>query len=226
MAQKTKIELKAQTDSVIRINGNKEITPPKHNELFTNGIDSWLNILDGGLVVALETGYTSAIALTSPFAFVHKTYVDNLVSGLGTYHGTWDANTNTPTITSGVGTNGDWYIVSVAGSTLIDGESSWAVGDKILFNGTTWEKVNAQIIDASTQITGILPVANGGTSTNDRTLLDALSVLSIDWENRNLQTSNNDLSIDWENQQLYAPSGIKTIDWQLAQLYKRLNALK
>lgn len=225
MAIKTIAELKAQTNAVIRVNGNKEITPPKHNELFTNGIDSWLNIADGGMVIQSETGYDSAIPITEPYAFVYKDWVESLVSGLGTYLGTWDANTNTPTITSGVGVNGDWYIVSVAGSTLIDGENSWAVGDKILFNGSTWEKVSGQIIDLTTQVTGILPVANGGTGTDDRTLLDSLSVLSIDWENRNLQTSSGDLSIDWENGQFYAPSGIVTIDSQLAQLYRTTGTL-
>jgi len=58
------------------------------------------------------------------------------------YLGTWDASTNTPTITSGVGTSGDYYIVSVAGSTNIDGTSVWNVNDKIIFNGLIWEKVD------------------------------------------------------------------------------------
>lgn len=54
--------------------------------------------------------------------------------------GNWDANTNTPTLTSGVGTNGDLYRVSVAGSTNLDGETDWEVGDNVVFNGTAWEK--------------------------------------------------------------------------------------
>ena len=37
------------------------------------------------------------------------------------YQGTWDASTNYPTITSGVGGNGQYYVVSVAGTTNIDG---------------------------------------------------------------------------------------------------------
>jgi hypothetical protein len=59
----------------------------------------------------------------------------------GSYQGTWNANTNTPTITSGSGSNGDFYLVSTAGTTTIDTISSWSVGDQIRFNGTVWEKI-------------------------------------------------------------------------------------
>ena len=58
------------------------------------------------------------------------------------YQGTWNASTNTPTLTSGVGTKGYYYVVSVAGTTNLDGETLWGVGDWAVFNGTTWQKVN------------------------------------------------------------------------------------
>lgn len=56
------------------------------------------------------------------------------------YKGEWNANTNTPTLTSGVGTAGDYYRVSVAGTTNLDGVSSWALGDEAFFDGTDWLK--------------------------------------------------------------------------------------
>ena len=65
----------------------------------------------------------------------------NTLTGSLIYKGSWNASTNTPTITSGVGTNGNFYIVTTAGSTTINGISSWAVGDWIIFNGTVWQKV-------------------------------------------------------------------------------------
>jgi hypothetical protein len=40
--------------------------------------------------------------------------------GAVTYKGTWDASTNTPTLASGTGTQGDYYVVNVAGSTNLD----------------------------------------------------------------------------------------------------------
>ena len=50
------------------------------------------------------------------------------------YKGTWNANTNTPTLVSGEGVNGDFYVVSVAGTwNNID----WAVGDRVLFDDVT-----------------------------------------------------------------------------------------
>lgn len=59
----------------------------------------------------------------------------------GTSLGNWNASTNSPTITSSVGTLNNYYTVSVAGTTTINGVSSWAVGDRIRYNGTAWVKV-------------------------------------------------------------------------------------
>lgn len=59
----------------------------------------------------------------------------------GSYKGTWNATTNVPTIVSGVGVNGDFYKVATAGTTTIDGVSSWAIGDEIRFGSTTWQKI-------------------------------------------------------------------------------------
>ncbi len=65
----------------------------------------------------------------------------NALVGESTYDGVWDASANTPTLASGVGVKGHYRIVSVAGPTNINGISSWAVGDWIIFNGTAWEKI-------------------------------------------------------------------------------------
>ena len=62
--------------------------------------------------------------------------------GAVNYVGTWNASTNSPTITSGSGDKGDYYVVSVAGSTNIDGQTLWGVGDWIIFNGAVWQKVD------------------------------------------------------------------------------------
>ncbi len=62
--------------------------------------------------------------------------------GAVVYQGTWNANTNTPTLTSSVGTKGFYYAVSVAGSTNLDGITQWNPGDVAIFNGTAWEKID------------------------------------------------------------------------------------
>jgi len=58
------------------------------------------------------------------------------------YKGTWNASTNSPTLTSSVGIKGDYYVVSVAGSTNLDGTTLWGVGDWAVFNGSVWQKVD------------------------------------------------------------------------------------
>lgn len=66
--------------------------------------------------------------------------ITNAIGALN-YKGTWNASTNTPAIASGAGTKGDYYVVSVAGTTDIDGIAVWNAGDWITFNGTTWQRV-------------------------------------------------------------------------------------
>lgn len=69
--------------------------------------------------------------------------VSSITNAIGAvnYVGTWNASTNTPTLASGVGTKGDYYVVSVAGSTTLDGNSKWGVGDWAVFNGSVWQRV-------------------------------------------------------------------------------------
>jgi hypothetical protein len=66
---------------------------------------------------------------------------DNVAGGLD-YQGTWNASTNTPTLASGVGVNGYYYITATAGSTNLDGITDWEIGDWLLFNGTVWQKID------------------------------------------------------------------------------------
>ena len=62
------------------------------------------------------------------------------------YKGTWNASTNTPTLTSGTGVTGEFYIVSVAGTTNLDGITDWQVGDWAIFVEVgatdTWQKID------------------------------------------------------------------------------------
>jgi len=60
------------------------------------------------------------------------------------YRGLWDANVNNPALGNGGagGAVGDYYVVSVAGTTSVDGNADWQVGDWIVHNGTTWNKID------------------------------------------------------------------------------------
>lgn len=78
-----------------------------------------------------------------------------VATGTLTYQGTWNANTNTPTLTSSVGTLNNYYVVSVAGSTNLNGITDWGVGDWAIFNGTVWQKIdNSELTYVSNVATG------------------------------------------------------------------------
>lgn len=78
--------------------------------------------------------------------------ITNAIGALN-YKGTWNAATNTPTLVSGVGTKGDYYVVSVAGNTNLDGQTLWGVGDMAVFNGTAWQKVDGGNTSTVTDLT-------------------------------------------------------------------------
>jgi hypothetical protein len=92
-----------------------------------------LNLTGGGTIADTDS-------ILGAFGKVQN-QISALVGGV-MYEGTWNASTNTPTIVSSVGSKGDYYIVSTAGSTNINGITSWNIGDWIIFNGSTWDKVD------------------------------------------------------------------------------------
>jgi trimeric autotransporter adhesin len=75
------------------------------------------------------------------------------------YQGSWNASTNTPTLTSSVGVNGYYYIVSVAGSTNLNGITDWQVGDWAIFNGTVWQKIDqTNLVSSVNGQTGVVSI--------------------------------------------------------------------
>ena len=107
------------------------------------------------------------------------------VSGALVYQGTWNASTNSPTLASGVGVKGYYYVVSVAGSTNLDGITDWQVGDWAVFNGTVWQKVdNSEITYVSNVATGTGltggPITSTGTISISNTAVTAASYGAAD----------------------------------------------
>ena len=71
--------------------------------------------------------------------------------------GAWNASTNTPTLADGSGTAGDYYDVTVAGSSdLGSGSITFTVGDVVKYDGTTWFKIDSvtNILDGVSTIDG------------------------------------------------------------------------
>ena len=94
--------------------------------------------------------------------------IETIPAGL-VFQGTWNADTNTPTLANGTGTTGHFYIVSTEGSTNLDGITDWKVGDWAVFveQGATdaWEKVdNSSVLDGSGTGGTVTGWAGSGTS--------------------------------------------------------------
>lgn len=104
---------------------------------------------------------------------------DWLAVALGlNWKGTWDASLNNPALASGVGTNGDYYRVSVAGTTNLDGITDWQVGDHLSFDGTSWQKIDNT--DQVSSVNGQTGAVTVGTVYELTTQLDLASTTGID----------------------------------------------
>lgn len=107
-------------------------SPSLVNSAVTGKVLTGLNITGGAV--------TSTDSILDAFGKVQN-QINGLIGG-SQYQGTWNASTNTPTLASGIGTKGYYYIVSVAGTTNIDGITDWNLGDWIIFDGTAWQQVD------------------------------------------------------------------------------------
>ena len=72
--------------------------------------------------------------------------IANIPSGLA-FEGNWNANTDSPDLSGATPDNGQFWIVSVAGSTNLDGITDWKVGDWAIYVSTGagtdgWQKVD------------------------------------------------------------------------------------
>ena len=76
------------------------------------------------------------------------------------YKGGWNANTNTPTLADGTGTNGDMYIVEVAGTqNLGSGNITFFVNDRVIYNGNVWQRFSAGDVKS---VNGVTPSSSTG----------------------------------------------------------------
>jgi len=116
-----------------------------NNASVTAKILSGVNIT-GGTILDTDTMLTAFGKL--------QNQINSLIGG-SIYQGVWNASTNTPTLTSSVGTDGNYYIVNVAGSTDLNGITDWKVGDWAIFHGGTWQKVdNTDAVSSVNGFTG------------------------------------------------------------------------
>ena len=99
---------------------------------------------------------TSLVALDDQLKLI-ETYAYSALN----YAGDWDAATNTPELpAASEGNKGDFYIVSVGGSTAIGGYSKWVASDWVVSVGSRWVRVcNRDEFDASAITSGEFDLA-------------------------------------------------------------------
>jgi len=128
------------TDPTVDNDGNALLTGAMYFNSSTNIMkvytgSAWMN------TPGIATGGTAGQVLSKVSSTNYDTTWVSLTGGL-IYNGSWNASTNTPTLASGVGTQGSYYVVSVSGNTNLDGVTDWVVGDWAIYNGTTWQKID------------------------------------------------------------------------------------
>jgi hypothetical protein len=102
------------------------------------------------------------------------------------YKGTWNPDTNTPTLTNGVGNTGDLYVASTSGTTDFGaGNITFKSGDWVIYNGSEWEKsVNSNLVDSVFGRTGVVTAQSGDYTstliTNSSTVTGATVTNALD----------------------------------------------
>jgi hypothetical protein len=125
------------------------------------------------------------------------------VQGAVSYQGTWNATTNIPVIPAASAANNGWYyVVNVAGTMIIGGVSSWAVGDWVVSTGVSWIKVdNTDTITSVSGRTGdvMLDKNDVGLSNVDNTSDATKNSASATLTNKVIKGSQNVLEVRLEN---------------------------
>ena len=153
-----------------------------------------------GKVSATSLGVANGVATLGSDGKLNASQMPSHTVGGLVYQGVWDASTNTPTLPSAsVANKGFYYKVSVIGTTNIDGIVEWKVGDWVVSNGSTWDKIDntdsvssvagrtGAVVLGTADITGLDTAlgtivtstattgANGLMSSTDKTKLDGIA---------------------------------------------------
>ncbi|EKD22692.1 MAG: hypothetical protein ACD_84C00006G0003, partial [uncultured bacterium] len=108
-----------------------------------------LNSADIGSVDIASIGIPGGIVPLGADGKVAMSYMNDSLLGAMIYQGVWDASLNIPALVAGTGSKGHYYKVNVAGSSLIDGNDVWGLGDIIVFDGLVWDKIEGSATDVT-----------------------------------------------------------------------------
>ena len=137
-----------------------------------------------GILNSVPLGAANGVATLDAYG---KVPLSQLPASVVTYLGTWNAATNTPTLANGTGDIGDLYICNVAGTVNFgSGPITFAVGDWVIYNGTSWQKSagqNGTVTSVAASITGNSVGITGSPITTAGTLAFAFAGTNLQYVN-------------------------------------------
>lgn len=120
---------------------------------YVSGVTSAIQTQLNAKVDDSEKGSAGGVATLDGGGKVPASQLPNSVMD---YQGTWAASTNTPTLANGVGSAGDVYVASDAGTVDFGaGNITFAAGDWVIYSGAIWEKsINSNAVASVNGFTG------------------------------------------------------------------------
>lgn len=121
-------------------------------------------------IPSTEKGAANGVATLDAGSKIPVGQLPASVVGSVNYQGTWNASTNTPTLSDGTGSKGYYYVVSVAGSQdLGSGSITFDIGDWVVHNGSIYERLDDANVQSVNGQTGVVSldtddVAEGATN--------------------------------------------------------------
>jgi hypothetical protein len=118
-----------------------------------------------------------------------KILVSQLPNSVMEYKGTWNAATNTPTLTNGGAFNqGDVYLCDTAGTVNFGSSSpiSFIVGDQAIYSGSVWQKAGG----ATGTVTSVGLSTNAGAITIGNSPITTSGTITANFNGTNLQYVN------------------------------------
>lgn len=120
-----------------------------------------------------QKGQANGVLPLGPDSKAPIGFLPDAVLGTLRFQTAWNAATNTPAIPAAASANrGHYYVVTVAGTTMISGIADWVVGDWIVSDGTNWSKIdNSDKVSSVNGQTGLVVLAKAdvGLSNADNT---------------------------------------------------------
>ena len=136
----------------------------------TTNVSAALTLINSAVIGKVLTGLQSpagATILATDSMLIAFGKLQSQINGIAEglqFQGSWNATTNTPTLTSSVGTQGHYYIVGVAGSTNLNGITDWEVGDWAIFSTTgVWQRLDQTGVQGTGTTGNLTKWATGST---------------------------------------------------------------